>query len=112
MLTQKMEYLQGCKKLWLAVLEMAIYDAIEYHQHKTGIKAKSRYARNPYLLNKKKTGYHWFFNPSSDVGSFIWVCEMLDLNEHFIRNALRRRFAMVRQIDHSRCRAKITRKAV
>ena len=53
----------GAKNLWKAVLEQAFKDA----QGKVGTYECSRNARV------------WFQSDSKDIGSFLWICEVLDL---------------------------------
>jgi len=53
--------------LWAAVLEEAISDALG-----------SR-------LNLRESAWAWFRSENQGIGSFLWICTMLDLNPKFVR---------------------------
>jgi hypothetical protein len=55
---------EGCKRLWVAVLEQAVDDLRRGYSHATP-------ARD------------WFRSDSEEVGSFIWTCRMLGIDPEF-----------------------------
>ena len=59
----------GAKNLWKAVLEQAFKDA----QGQVGTYEYRRDARV------------WFQSDSKDIGSFLWICEVLDLDPEVTR---------------------------
>ena len=56
-----------CRRLWAAVLEQAFEDA---------------QARG--LEDAKK----WFISEKSEVGSFLWICDALDIDPQALRTIL------------------------
>lgn len=54
----------GCRDLWKAVLEQAFKDA----QGRVG------------TYEHKKDARRWFRSNRKEIGSFLWVCEVLDLD--------------------------------
>lgn len=57
----------ACKRLWAAVLDQAIRDAL---------------GGNLYL---RKTAWAWFHSEHQRVGSFLWICTILGLNPRFVQ---------------------------
>ncbi len=55
------------KKLWTAVLDQAIKDAL---------------GENLFL---RQGAREWFRSEDREVGSFLWVCSILDINPDFIQ---------------------------
>ena len=53
--------------LWAVVLEEAISDALG-----------SR-------LDLRESAWAWFRSENQGIGSFLWICTMLDLNPNFVR---------------------------
>ena len=52
---------EGSKRLWAAVLEQAIEDVRREHGHADRARA-------------------WFQSEREGVGSFLWICRMLDID--------------------------------
>jgi len=57
-------------RLWFAVLERALQDLCE---------------RNPSI---RRDAELWFKSDRRGVGSFLWVCELLDFNPQWLRKRL------------------------
>ena len=67
---------QTCKRLWSAVLNQAIKDAQENH---------SIYAEDARA---------WFCSKNQAIGSFIWICMILDLDPDTFRSVYQEREAI------------------
>ena len=74
--SQRSDPLLPDKKLWAAVLTDAI-ECLSGHVSAEGSRA-SRLAE----IDKAK---EWFLSEREDIGSFLWVCKMLDLASDLIR---------------------------
>jgi hypothetical protein len=62
-----------CRKLWSAVMEQAIEDLS---------------GDNPRI---QQAAVDWFSNRQNDgVGSFVWVCQAIDLDPDSVRECIRR----------------------
>ena len=89
-----------CKNLWAAVLQRAIEDTkgnfiIREPKPPRRItpKSKKRHARN--LRNWKKQrmlivadAKDWLLSNEKMIGSFLWICDVLDLNPITFREAI------------------------
>lgn len=62
------------KRLWFVVIEQALKDAEGY-----GMGDKS------YGENIREEARVWFLSENQGIGSFFWVCLVLDLNPEFLR---------------------------
>ena len=60
-----------CRNLWSAVLKQAIKDASEYHCGFFAERALS-----------------WFEDESKEIGSFQWICSILNLNPESIKRVI------------------------
>ena len=60
-----------CKKLWIAVLKQAIKDSQR--------DAKSSIVRSQL----------WFYHDSKEVGSYLWICDILNLDPESIRSSIK-----------------------
>lgn len=58
-----------CKRLWTAVLKRAVKDV--HDNGTTSVISQGTRA--------------WFGSKNQGVGSFLWICSMLDLNPEFVR---------------------------
>ncbi len=63
----------GYKKLWFTVLEQAISDA-EGH-----VEGPKDYRK---LITERARA--WFFRKNQGIGSFLWICLMLDLDPELV----------------------------
>jgi hypothetical protein len=61
-------------QLWTHVIIQAIQDSESPALSKTP--AAKRYAR------------HWIASSNEEVGSFIWACQLINVDPYFIRSAL------------------------
>ena len=61
--------IEPCKRLWTAVLKRAVEDA--YSGGMTDVTGEGARV--------------WFQSNNQGVGSFLWICSMLDLNPEFVR---------------------------
>ena len=64
-------------KLWFAVLKNAIKDYLKFKKY--GFK-------NPNF----REVYEWFTSDEDDIGSFKYICKLLNLNHHVIRREILR----------------------
>ncbi len=64
----------ACRKLWAAVLEQAIKDARDETSKTLRVERADG-----------QTAQHWFHSENDGIGSFLWICEMLDLEPRFVR---------------------------
>jgi hypothetical protein len=64
----------ACRRLWAAVLEQAIKDARD-----------ETTKRRRFERADGQTAQHWFLSENGGIGSFLWICEMLDLEPRFVR---------------------------
>ena len=71
----------GYKKLWFAVLEQAINDA-EGH-----VEGPKDYRK---LITERARA--WFFRKNQGIGSFLWLCLMLDLNPESVRRLIAKKY--------------------
>jgi hypothetical protein len=64
----------ACRRLWAAVLEQAIKDARDE-------------TSKPLRFERPdgQSAQHWFGSENDGIGSFLWICEMLDLEPRFVR---------------------------
>lgn len=69
----------GSRKLWFAVLEQAAKDA-------------EGDMRGPYGKYITEGARAWFFSKNQGIGSFLWVCLMLDLNPEVVRSILAKKY--------------------
>ena len=58
---------ETCKRLWAAVLEKAIKDAL---------------GDNIYL---RESAWTWLRSENQGIGSFLWICTILGLKPQFVR---------------------------
>jgi len=73
---------EGSKRLWAAVLEQAIEDVRREHGHADRARA-------------------WFQSEGEEVGSFLWICRMLDIDPKSTRKSVVKRHAgvLVRRLE-------------
>jgi hypothetical protein len=69
---------KACKKLWVAVLDRAIKDALEE------VPANESQPRE-FIVQGAQA---WFRSQSQRVGSFLWICAVLDLHPQLVRKRL------------------------
>ena len=69
----------GARGLWAAVLEQAVEDL-----------QGCGYAKNEYLSRSRQLQHEsavtWFKSDSQEPCSFLWICEILDLNPEVVRS--------------------------
>jgi hypothetical protein len=74
----------GCvspeESLWLDVLFRALEDFVGNNRDIDGAEARARCRSN---------ATEWFLSESSDIGSFLFCCETLDIDPGAVRRALR-----------------------
>ncbi len=70
------------QSLAAAVIEQAIEDYVKYAG------AQSDDARE-----FSRSAKRWLFSKSTDVHSFLWWCEIIDINHDYVRRLARDRFA-------------------
>ena len=70
---------ENCKELWTAVLILAIEDALGKVHQIPQITQKVR------IIESAQT---WFKSKNENVGSFLWICIILDLDPSNIRKYL------------------------
>jgi hypothetical protein len=61
---------KACKHLWAAVLDQAIQDAL--------CEVPSKEGNVEYIFKKK--ALNWFFSRCEGIGSFLWICNVLDID--------------------------------
>jgi len=61
----------ACKRLWSAVLEQALTDA---QGNYNSLREEAR---------------KWFLSENYGAASFLWICDVLDLDPDFLRNVYR-----------------------
>jgi hypothetical protein len=76
--SQRWDPLSPEKKLWSAVLEDAFHCCIKGH-----VSAESSRVRRQEEIKSAKA---WFLSEETDIGTFIWICEKLDLDPKNILN--------------------------
>lgn len=69
------------QSLAAAVIEQAIEDYLKY--------AKAKRSGEMALWRDANS---WLFSMSTDVGSFLWWCEIIDINHDYVRRLARDRF--------------------
>ena len=72
----------GYKKLWFAVLVQAIKDAEGY------VSGPKDYSN----LIITEGARAWFLSKNQGIGSFLWICPMLDLNPAFVRSLVAKKY--------------------
>ena len=89
-----------CKKLWTAVLERAIEDTkgnfiIRKPKPPRRITPKSKKRRERNLRNwedqRKQIvadAKSWFFSNTKTIGSFLWICDVLDCEPFSLREGI------------------------
>lgn len=75
------EMSNGYKKLWFTVLEQAISDA-EGH-----VEGPKDYRK---LITERARA--WFFRKNQGIGSFLWICLMLDLKPESVRRLVAKKY--------------------
>ena len=70
--------LEGCKRLWLAVLVQALKDA------RCGIEHRMGHARDVISENARA----WFASQDPGIGSFHWICTILEIEPEYARTHL------------------------
>lgn len=73
----------ACKKLWFAVLFQAISDLVP-----------ARASENKDSVGVQDQAYKWFHSKRKNVGSFIWICDIFDLDADRMRTACMKRNAI------------------
>lgn len=63
---------EACRGLWTAVLDQAVRDA--------------QGSVTTYI--QRESARAWLRSANQDVGSFLWVCSILDFDPHLFRNRL------------------------
>ena len=89
----------GEAKLWAAVLQQAYKDAIRvdlWGQYKN---CKPE-ARRVMMRNIKETAIGWFLSPSEGIGSFLWICCVLDLDEEYWRAPVLKHYDELKEKIH------------
>jgi hypothetical protein len=71
----------GYRKLWFAVLEQAIKDS-------EGYLVSSRDDND----RIKQEARRWFLSENQGIGTFLWICLMLDLNPEFLRKHIGKKY--------------------
>lgn len=70
--------MEGCyRRLWASCLSTAIMDAHRYFR-------KSKRGR----AADDEQAVEWILSDSPREGGFIWVCDVLDLDQDFVRNGV------------------------
>ena len=69
------------RRIWLAVLVRAVFDL-------AGLDPRLEKSRIP-LLQRSARG--WLHSSRTDLGSFFWICNSLDLDPGFVRQAISKR---------------------
>jgi hypothetical protein len=76
--SQRWDPLSPEKKLWSAVLEDAFQCCVDGH-----VSAESSRVRKQEEIKNAKA---WFLSEETDTGTFIWICQKLDLDPMKILN--------------------------
>jgi hypothetical protein len=76
LLTETSNAWRNLHELWAGVLLQAIKD---YHDEGT----------SSTVQRDKRHAMAWFKSSRQDVGSFIWICDLLDLNSGLIRSRIK-----------------------
>jgi hypothetical protein len=61
-------------ELWTEVIALSLRDLT--------------HPKNPYAAREAR---EWFSSDTQEIGSFCWVCQLIDLEPNFIRKALAKR---------------------
>lgn len=76
---------RGCVSLWAEVLRLAVDDARGGGCMPTGVTAVER----PVLRTRMRAQARaWLTNDDQEVGTFLWICSLLDLEPVAVRAAL------------------------
>jgi hypothetical protein len=59
---------EACKRLWAAVLNQALEEAIEFNREKF-----------------RQNALSWLWSGNQGTGSFLWICDALNLDSKSIR---------------------------
>ena len=78
-----------CKNLWMAVLEQAMEDILTGPAHRRG-KVESIF---------KNTALAWFHSDNEGIGSFLWVCEHLDIDPHTVHHILTKKIGAPKGLE-------------
>lgn len=76
--SQRWDPLSPEKKLWSAVLEDAFRCCVKGH-----VSTESSRVRKQEEIKSAKA---WFLSEETDIGTFLWICEKLDLDPKKILN--------------------------
>ena len=103
---------ESCRKLWLAALEGAAQDV---RLSATTKPSHRRYGYNRPSLERER---EWFYSDAEHVGSFRWVCQILNFSPSYWRRGLlsgvrtsERQREEQRRVDRNRGR-RLARKVV
>lgn len=70
----------SCRRLWASVVRTAADDLFSgWGKHDT---------KKRYYMGSMASAEAWFKSDVSDVGSFLWICDILDLSAEAIRKSL------------------------
>ena len=72
-------------ELWTQVILQAIYDL----DRRTSLTSRSA----------QDSAREWFASESDAVGSFIWTCDLIDLDPNFIRSQLTKKQRMTNPVE-------------
>lgn len=77
----------GNKKLWAAVLHTALVDIHAPHAMRVYEPKRETTTRH---LSRKESAQEWIASDDFTPGSFLWVCEALDMDAEQIREGIAR----------------------
>ena len=81
-------------KLWGAVLRQAVEDiqcsGPSFEIVMNGINLRGR-TDSTRIRRNKNNAAAWFRSSSDDVGSFLWICDLLGFDADFVRSELKRK---------------------
>ena len=76
-----------CIQLWFAVMQRALVDAVR----PASARKQNKACPGSYTKKKQQEAKKWIHSESEEVGSFLWICDNLDIRPEALRHAVENR---------------------
>ena len=86
---------QSCVRLWENVMEKSLEDI----EALIRLRNVPRRFRHDWIYRQSLREIRmWFLSQSTEIGSFLWICEVTDMSQHLILSSIKKKLAKVKEL--------------